>query len=96
MYFIFDLSIVCCAAIIEGTIITEALLVVYTFMIVFMTIDIDKTTGGIGQDESLLGVRTKKRTRDSTQRAERSADGVSRERPAAMNVDRRTKCVDGE
>ena len=35
-------------------------------------------------------------TRDSTPRAERSASGLSSERPAAMKVDRRIRCEDGE
>lgn len=35
-------------------------------------------------------------TRDSTPRADRSASGLSNERPAAMNVDRRIRCDDGE
>lgn len=35
-------------------------------------------------------------TRDSTPRAERSASGLSNERPAAMKVDRRIRCDDGE
>jgi hypothetical protein len=34
--------------------------------------------------------------RDSTQKAERSAVGDSRDRPAAMNVDRRIRCDEGE
>ena len=35
-------------------------------------------------------------TRDSTPRAERSAAGLSNERPAAMKVERRIRCDDGE
>lgn len=35
-------------------------------------------------------------TRDSTPRADRSASGLSNERPAAMKVDRRIRCDDGE
>jgi hypothetical protein len=34
--------------------------------------------------------------RDSTQNAERSALGWSSDRPAAMNVERRIRCDDGE
>src|SRR5271170_4479187 len=35
-------------------------------------------------------------TRDSTPRAEISAIGDSKERPAAMNVERRMRCEEGE
>lgn len=35
-------------------------------------------------------------TRDSTPRADMSASGLSNERPAAMKVDRRIRCDDGE